>query len=184
MLGAVTNFFLDWKVKLTILILAFSSAYLWHLSEVKVAVKEAVAEIELNLAKENFKLKERSLNAQIELQQSFDNIQKDKDAKIKNLNARVATLTRSLQERPSRPEPSGVTDNSRVEETPKGATGVQLYRQDGEFLAREAARAELIKEELLICYKSYDTAKAALDKYKKENTTKTQRHIPDGSVSD
>ncbi len=170
MLGTVMNFFLDWKVKLAILILAISAAYLWHLSEVKVAVTEAVAEVELNISKENFKLKERSLNAQIELQQSFDNIQKDKDAKIKNLNARVASLTRSLQERPSRPEPTEVSNDPRVEKTRQGSTGLELYREDGLVLAREAARAELIKEELLTCYKSYDTAKAALDNYKKENT--------------
>lgn len=159
-----------WQTKLVILAIVLISLFAWHKVLVNKAVTEAVAEIELNLAKENFKLKERSLNAQIALQESFDNIQKEKDAKIKTLNARVASLTRSLQERPSRPEPSGVSDDSRVEETPKGATGAQLYRQDGEFLARESARAELIKEELLTCYKSYDAAKEALDKYKKEIT--------------
>ena len=172
-MNTLLSFFLNSKVKIAIALVVISAAYFWHLSTVRVAVNEAIAEVELNISKENFKLKERSLNAQIELQQSFDNIQKDKDAKIKNLNARVASLTRSLQERPSRPESSGVPDNARVEETPKGATGAQLYRQDGEFLAREAARAELIKEELLTCYKSYDTAKATLDKYKKENAPKT-----------
>ena len=174
MLGTVINFFLDWKIKLTILILAFSSAYLWHLSEVKITITEAVAEVELNISKENFKLKERSLNAQIELQQSFDNIQKDKDAKIETLNARVASLTRSLQERPNRPEPSGVPNSTRIEGSKLGATGTQLYREDGEFLAREAARAEVIKEELLGCYRSYDEAKKKLDKFKAENQSKTQ----------
>ena len=162
-----------WQTKLVILIIVLVSLFSYHKVLVNKAVTESVAEIELNLAKENFKLKERSLNAQIALQESFDNIQKDKDAKIKTLNARVASLTRSLQERPSRPEPSGVSNDSRVEETKQGATGAQLYREDGLVLAREAARAELIKEELLTCYKSYDTAKAALDKYKKENTPKT-----------
>ena len=173
MLGSITNLLGGWQVKLVILTLVLVSLFAYHKIEVNKAVTAAITEIELNISKENFKLKERSLNAQIELQQSFDNIQKDKDAKIKNLNARVASLTRSLQERPSRPESSGVPDNSRVEETPEGATGAQLYRQDGEFLAREAARAELIREELLTCYKSYDTAKKALDNYKKENTPKT-----------
>ena len=171
--NTLLSFFLNSKVKLLILALVLVSLFAYHKVLVHEAITEAVAEVELNISKENFKLKERSLNAQIELQQSFDNIQKDKDAKIKNLNARVASLTRSLQERPSRPESSGVPDNSRIEETPKGATGAQLYRQDGEFLAREAARAELIKEELLGCYKSYDAAKEALDRYKKENTPKT-----------
>ena len=170
MFGAVVSILSGWKAKLIILVIVLISAIAWHKVEVNKAVTEAVAEIELNLAKENFKLKERSLNAQIALQESFAKIQKEKDAKIKTLNARVASLTRSLQERPNRPEPSGVSNDSRVEETKQGATGAQLYREDGIFLAREAARAELIKEELLTCYKSYDAAKEALDKYKKENT--------------
>lgn len=173
MLGIITNLLGGWQVKLTILVIVLISLFAYHKVLVHEAVTEAVAEVELNISKENFKLKERSLNAQIELQQSFDNIQKDKDAKIKNLNARVASLTRSLQERPGRPESSGVPDNSRIEEVRQGSTGTGLYREDSEFLSREAARAELIREELLTCYKSYDTAKAALDKYKKENTPKT-----------
>ena len=162
-----------WKVKLVILSIVLISLFAWHKVEVNKAVTEAVTEIQLNLAKENFKLKERSLNAQIALQESFDNIQKDKDAKIKNLNARVASLTRSLQERPNRPDSSGVSNDSRVEESKPGSTGVGLYREDSEFLLGEAARAEMIKEELQTCYKSYDAAKEVLDRYKKENASKT-----------
>lgn len=166
------SFLTGWQTKLIIIVIVLVSLFAWHKAIVHEAVTEAVAEVELNISKENFKLKEHSLNAQIELQQSFDNIQKDKDAKIKNLNARVASLTRSLQERTSRPESSRVPDNSRIEEVRQGSTGTGLYREDSEFLSREAARAELIKEELLGCYKSYDTAKEALDKYKRENTPK------------
>ena len=172
-MNTLLSFFLNSKVKLLILAIGLISLFAWHRVLVHEAVTEAVAEVELQAQREKFKLKERSLNAQIELQQSFDNIQKDKDAKIKNLNARVATLTRSLQERPIRPESSGVSVNPGVEETSQGATGAQLYREDGLVLIREAARAEVIKEELLGCYKSYDAAKEALDKYKKENISRS-----------
>ena len=172
-MNTLLSFFLNSKVKLLILAIALISLFAWHKVFVHEAVTEAIAEVELSISKENFRLKERSLNAQIELQQSFDNIQKDKDAKIKNLNARVASLTRILQERTSRPESSGVPDNSRIEEVRQGSTGTGLYREDSEFLSREAARAELIKEELLGCYKSYDAAKETLDEYKRENTPKS-----------
>ncbi len=172
-MNTLLSFFLNSKVKLLILAIVLISLFAWHKVLVHEAATEAVAEFELNISKENFKLKERSLNAQIELQQSFDNIQKDKNAKIKNLNARVASLTRSLQERTSRPESSGVPDNSRIEESKPGATGAGLYREDSQFLLGEAARAEVIKEELLGCYKSYDAAKEALDKYKKENSSRS-----------
>ena len=172
-MSSFLSFFLDWKVKIALVLVVISGAYFWHLSSVKVAVNEAVTEIEAQASRESFKLKERSLNAKIELEQEFDNIQKEKNAKIQTLNARVASLTRSLQHRPNRPEPSGVPNSTRIEESKLGATGTQLYREDGEFLAREAARAEVIKEELLGCYRSYDEAKKKLDKFKAENQPKT-----------
>ena len=172
-MNTLLSFFLNSKVKLLILAIALISLFAWHKVLVHEAVTEAVAEVELNISKENFRLKERSLNAQIELQQSFDNIQKDKDAKIKNLNARVASLTRSLQERPSRPESSGVPDNSRVEESSRYVAADRLYRDDAAVAIWFATRTEGLKIELQTCYKSYDTAKATLDKYKKENAPKT-----------
>ena len=162
----ILSFLSGWQVKVTLVLAIIFGAYVWHKAEVKIAVNEAVTAIEAQTTKENFKLKERALNTQVALQESFNNIQKDKDAKIKTLNARVASLTRSLQERPNRPEPSGVPNSTGIEESKPGATGAQLYRQDGEFLAGEAARAELIKEELLGCYKSYDEAKSALGEFK------------------
>ena len=167
------SFLSGWQTKLVILIIVLVSLFSYHKVLVNKAVTEAVAEIELNLAKENFKLKERSLNAQIALQESFDNIQKDKDAKIKNLNARVASLTRSLQERPSRPEPSGVSNDSRVEESSGYVAADRLYRDDAAVAIWFATRTEGLKIELQTCYKSYDAAKEVLDKYKKENASKT-----------
>ena len=172
-MNTLLSFFLNSKVKLLILAIALISLFAYHKVLVHEAITEAVAEVELNISKENFKLKERSLNAQIELQQSFDNIQKDKDAKIKNLNARVASLTRSLQERPSRPEPSGVPDNSRVEESSGYVAADRLYRDDAAVAIWFATRTEGLKIELQTCYKSYDAAKEVLDRYKKENASKT-----------
>ena len=168
------SFLSGWQTKLVILIIVLVSLFSYHKVLVNKAVTEAVAEIELNLAKENFKLKERSLNAQIALQESFDNIQKDKDAKIKNLNARVASLTRSLQERPSRPEPSGVSNDSRVEESSGYVAADRLYRDDAAVAIWFATRTEGLKIELQTCYKSYDAAKEVLDKYKKENKSKIE----------
>lgn len=169
MLGSVISFFAGWQVKLALVLALVFGAYTWHKAEVRIAVKETVAQIEMQSNKERFRLKERSLDSQIALQQKADDIQKEKDAKIKTLTSRVAALTRSLSERPNRPEASGISINPGTQESQPGATGVQLYRQDGEFLAREAARAEEIKEELLGCYKSYDAARTALEKFKKDN---------------
>jgi len=170
----ILSFLLDWKVKLAIILVVLTGLFAYHKVIVHEAVATAVAEIHIQQSKENIKLRERSLNTQIALQESFDKIQKDKNDKIKSLNSRVATLTASLQSRPSRTESSGVSDNPGTQEVRQGATGAQLYREDGVVLAREAARAELIKEELLACYKSYDTAKETLDKFKRDNQSKVE----------
>lgn len=173
MIKDILSFFLDWKVKLAIVIFVLTSLFTYHKVLVHEAVTKAVSDIHLQQSKENFKLRERSLNAQVALQESFDNIQKEKDVKIKSLNSRVATLTLSLQSRPSRTEPSGVSNDASNQETRQGNTGLELYREDSKFLVGEAARAELIKEELLTCYKSYDAAKETLDKFKVDNTPRT-----------
>ncbi len=171
-MNTLLSFFLNSKVKLLILALVLVSLFAYHKVLVHEAVTEAVAEVELNISKENFKLKERSLNAQIELQQSFDNIQKDKDAKIKNLNARVASLTRSLQERPIRPESSGVPDNARVEESSGYVAADRLYRDDAAVAIWFATRTEGLKIELQTCYNNYETVKQALENFKKNNNYK------------
>ena len=166
------SFLSSWQTKLIILIIVLVSLFSYHKVLVHDAVTQAVTEIELNLAKENFKLKERSLNAQIALQESFDNIQKDKDAKIKTLNARVASLTRSLQERPSRPDSSGISNDSRVEESSRYVAADRLYRDDAAVAIWFATRTEGLKIELQTCYNNYETVKQALENFKKNNNYK------------
>jgi hypothetical protein len=91
------------------------------------------------------------------MQLAADNIRKEKDREIRNLNARAAALTNSLRDRSERPTtqtsalPSTTTNGS----TTTGCTGKELYRPDGEFLAREAARADELRILLRQCYKQY-----------------------------
>lgn len=172
MLGTAMTFFAGWQVKLTIALVVISAAYFWHLSTVKVAVNEAVTQIETQASRESFKLKERSLNAKIELEQEFDNIQKEKNAKIQTLNARVASLTRSLQERPNRPKSSGVPDSTRTEESTGYMAADRLYRDDAAVAIWFATRTEGLKIELQTCYNNYETVKQALENFKKNNNYK------------
>ena len=161
-MNSIISFFLDWKVKLAIVLFVLAGAFTYHKFLVHEAVQEAVAEIQTQQTKENFRLKERSLDTKIALQESFDKIQKEKDAKIISLNSRVASLTLSLQQRPSRAESSGVSDDSKAGEVRPEGTGLGLYRQDGLFLAREAARADALRIALGQCQTQYNAARDAL----------------------
>jgi hypothetical protein len=94
-----------------------------------------------------------------ELQANADAIRQEKDREIRNLNARTTALTNSLRDRSERPTtetstlPSTTTNGS----TTTGCTGKELYRADGEFLAREAARADELRFLLKQCRDQYET---------------------------
>lgn len=86
----------------------------------------------------------------IKEQEKLYKIIKDKESEIKNLNNRTATVLNGLQQRPQRETLSKPS----VEPTncPRaGSTGDQLFREDAEFLIREASKAEVLKQSLLSC---------------------------------
>ena len=92
-----------------------------------------------------------SRNRELELQRSADAQRRHKDAQIKTISDRLASVIDGLRDRPSRdvPSPTG---------TCAGATGAGLLREDAEFLAREAARADQAVEMLNYCIAQYSTA--------------------------
>lgn len=171
------SFIYGWQIKIILVIALVVGTYTWHKVEVNKAVNKAVtqvvADIEIQASRERFKLKERSLNTQIELQAKVDKIQKDKDNEISNLKSRVRTLTNSLSDRPNRTSQSGVPDSTGNEESTGYVAANRLYRDDAEVAVWFATRTEGLKIELLSCYKQYDEVKKTLDKFKAENTPKT-----------
>lgn len=92
-----------------------------------------------------------------ELQASADLLRKDKDREIRDLNARTAALTNSLRDRPSRPtaETSTVSSTASAGCAPTSCTGAGLSREDAQFLAGEAARADELRASLKQCHAQY-----------------------------
>lgn len=89
------------------------------------------------------------------LQQGADKLREEKDREIRNVNARAAALANSLRDRPERPAESSAV--SSTTSACSGATGAQLARGDGEFLAGYAADAARLKAALDQCVKQYET---------------------------
>jgi len=83
-------------------------------------------------------------------QAETDQIRKEKDAQIKIINSQLVDAISELRKRPSRTE---ATSNG---QTAKACDGSQLFAEDGEFLVREAARADTIRAALQACYAQYD----------------------------
>ena len=164
-----------WKVKLAIAMLVLSSLFFWHKYEVNTAVVKATTQIELQYAREKFKLIDRAQAETFALRDQVDAITKDKNVKVQALNARVATLTRSLSERPERPASNGsVPGSTSNAESTEGATGLRLYRPDSIFLTRLSGETAELQTELKACYRQYDEVKDKLDKFKRDNTPKNE----------
>lgn len=104
---------------------------------------------------------EKAKQAQEKLQGDHDAETKDLLKKINGYRVFSDALIVSLSSRSDRP----------VSDTPRpdcaGATGAELSRRDGEFLAREATRANEHRAALASCYADYDRARKAVIDYNK-----------------
>ena len=83
-----------------------------------------------------------------EHQAAADQIRRDKDAKIADINNKLVDAISELRKRPLRP--AEITANG------QSCSGRSLYAEDAEFLVREAARADIIRTALAACYDQYD----------------------------
>ena len=77
-----------------------------------------------------------------------DQIRKEKDAQISNINNQLFDAISELHKRPSRSE---------IAANGQGGTGANLSSEDALFLIREAARADIIRTGLQACYDQYDS---------------------------
>lgn len=83
-----------------------------------------------------------------------------KDQTIKVVNGKLDVALSELRKRASRPSPTGNPQIAGVVET---CTGRELYREDGEFLARLAAEADTAVIWRDYYYREYENARKALD---------------------
>jgi len=95
------------------------------------------------------------------LQLDADKLRKTKNAQIARLNADLSTALAGLSNRPARPGAGSVPTDPTAGASP-GCTGSSLWRDDGEFLAREAARADGLLADLAQCQAAYDSARDAV----------------------
>ena len=84
-----------------------------------------------------------------------DGTVKNYEAKVAGIRSTLDTALNSLRDRPERA--AGVSEAPRIDCA--GGTGAELSRPDGEFLEREAARANTIRAGLVACYEVIDGTK-------------------------
>lgn len=92
-----------------------------------------------------------------ELRADADKLAKEKQDEIDRVNTRLSDALERLRQREARP--AAVSSGASTPAAScKGATGAELFREDGQFLVREAARADRLIAALLQCYQQYDAA--------------------------
>lgn len=93
-----------------------------------------------------------------QLQADADRLRRDKDAQIRNINARATALANSLRDRDSRTaQASPSASHTSTGQTGSRCTGSELSREDAEFLAGEAARADQLRAALRQCVAQYES---------------------------
>ena len=98
-----------------------------------------------------------------QLQASADKLRREKDAEIRNINARATALANSLRDRPQRStEANSSADTASIGQTRPSCTGAELPREDAEFLAGEATRADSLRAALRQCFIQYEEARQLL----------------------
>lgn len=86
-------------------------------------------------------------------------IEQEKENAIASIRAAHADELNRVQNRPAR-KPAAPSGMPAPGSACQGSTGAELSREDGGFLAGEAARANELRAALSACYQVYDSAAA------------------------
>lgn len=147
-------------VALLLLALGFSSGFLvehWRLGVVIADMRQTQAETERQMQAVRADDERIARTTERDLSTKALATEQGKQNEIATINARLSAALASLRSRPERPTTAGQLSSAAAD--CKGATGAELYRGDGEFLARIAARADEQRAALAACYQQYDDAR-------------------------
>jgi hypothetical protein len=97
------------------------------------------------------------------MQNEAEHIRLEKDREIQKINSRLASLSSSLRNRPERPErPSNPSPVSGAAPACVAASGAELARRDGEFLAGYGASAAKLQADYDQCVRQYNQVRQML----------------------
>lgn len=152
-----------WKIGIVSLL--FVSGIASHYFLEKRAVSKAVIVTQTRIEKE-YQDKVIAANnlaaAQTKALNDFKaNADKEKQDAVKTVDTKYRSLVGELQKRPTRADLTSSVASA-VARAKSACTGAQLYREDGEFLAREAARADKVIIDRNYYYEQYEAARRVL----------------------
>lgn len=136
-------------IKLVFAFALLGGLYVGHLYLVDKAVDAKALSMKNEFDKQMLESIEDATKTEDRLRNSLNKKIQERDKQIANITAEHARLNRMLNTRPSR------EDSSKTPGSESSCTGSKLYREDGEFLTGEAARAEKLIEDRDFYYQVY-----------------------------
>jgi hypothetical protein len=153
---------MDLRIKLIALGGLIIALGAFHYTDKYYAIHEAekAVEVRLNASyKEQLNLASiKAKKTETELQTEAIKFKQDKDNEIKIVNDKLDVAISQLRTRTSRP-----TNYTPPSNNISTCSGSQLYREDAEFLTREAARAEAVRIERDYYFKQYEDARIKIN---------------------
>lgn len=142
-------------VKLVAFLVMCAVMFGWHYSDKQEGIREAVSVSKTEMKEAHDKALKTALEASNRVTEALqENANKERDKKdetINSINRKLSVALSELHNRPTRPIPlPDDTSNS------QSCTARELYREDAEFLTREAARAESVVAERNYYYQQYE----------------------------
>ena len=135
-------------------LIAGLGAFAWHKNKLAEASKLAKTEVVKEYADDALEQALEAVAVERDMiKQSLEDERKKTDEKQAIIASRDA-LIRSLQQRPKRESAKNTSAVSPL--SCPSSTGAELYKEDGEFLAGEAARAAVIAKERDYYYQQYE----------------------------
>lgn len=138
------------------------NAYSVHQAKV-----ETTAKIEQKYKEETIRIKEQADVVTQDLKDKLEKVQDEKQTQVNSANAKYSALLASLRKQSissTSESPATISSNSEIT-TGNNTEGLPLGI--GESLAAEAYRAEIIRANLLSCYKQYDEVRDAFETFRK-----------------
>jgi hypothetical protein len=164
---------------ISLLVGSLTYAYTWHHakveSEVNLAIERTTNSIKAQEQLQTIKLLDRQYEINSNISSNHAEIQRKYKQEIASLNDKYYSAITGLRIRAQRDSKgtfgtNEITSNQRTSfaEAPRGCYPSELYREDAELAINIAREAEVIRLELLSCYKHYDNLKDSVDKLLKK----------------
>jgi DNA repair exonuclease SbcCD ATPase subunit len=140
---------------------AGAAGYIQGADHGRAEVQAAWDKEKAKLAEEYAKAQQAAREKEQQLQAQADQLREETNAKTQELAVRAASLADSVRKRPERTAQASTVSSAAGAVCPAcSCTGAALPREDAEFLAREAARADELRIALDSCVRQYETLRA------------------------